>query len=344
MIRIAHLLDDMAMGGVTRSLTLFDDPRLASRTVSTVIPMKRRMQDAPVLDADLIVSHVPPCWSRLPYLAMLRRRNRHARIVHVEHSYTREFERRHVASEARFRLLLRLASGLVDEVVAVSHGQCAWLREVGINAAKLSIIRPWSGRFELGQISDKTGHCGPLRLLAYGRLSEEKNFGDLIKAVGAFRPTEVELTLFGSGPLQVEFGELSAEFPNVFLHPACSDPSPWLAQCDAVVLPSLREAFGLVATEARMAGRAILVADVDGLPEQADAGGGMVAPMRSCEEIIRAISAFAHRDSCAMGRAARRGVAGQHDEVIHGWMRIVERAEGIRETLSPRKPPIPACT
>ena len=344
MIRIAHLLDDMAMGGVTRSLTLFDDPRLASWTASTVIPMKRKMRDAPVLDADLIVIHVPPCWSRLPYLAMLRRRNRHARIVHVEHSYTREFERRHVASKSRFRLLLRLASCFVDEVVAVSHGQCAWLRETGIDAAKLSTIRPWSGRFELGQISDKTAHCGPLRLLAYGRFSEEKNFGDLIKAVGSFRPAEVELTLFGSGPLQEEFRGLSAEVPNVFVHPACSDPSPWLAQCDAVVLPSLREAFGLVATEARMAGRAILVADVDGLPEQADAGGGMVAPMRSCEEIIRAISALAHRDLGAMGREARRGVANQHDEIIHGWMQIVDRTQAIRERLTPGKLPIPACT
>ena len=92
MIRVVHLLDDFAMGGVTRALSLFEDERILGQAASRVVRMGRGISPAPHLDCDLIVIHVPPCWSRLPYLAALRLRNPHARIVQVEHSYTRAFE------------------------------------------------------------------------------------------------------------------------------------------------------------------------------------------------------------------------------------------------------------
>ncbi len=326
MIRIAHLLDDFAMGGVTRALSLFDDPRMTARSRSVTLRIGKKMQDAPVVDADLIVIHVPPCWSRLAYLIALRKRNPQARIVQVEHSYTRSFERCRVASRRRFRLLLRLAAGLVDEIISVSEGQSRWLVEAGVPAKKISTIHPWSGRFELAHVPDRIAHAGPLRLLAYGRFADEKNFAALIEAVARFNPGDVVLTLFGAGPARDALCDLASTAPHIRIMPACPDPFPWLAQCDAVILPSKYEAFGLVATEARMAGRAILVADVDGLLEQAGAGGGMVAPLGTAEEIATAITAFRKRDLVALGRAARVGVSGQHDTIISNWLAVIERA------------------
>ena len=326
MIRIVHLLDDFAMGGVTRALSLFEDPRMTRVSRSATVAMKRKMRGAPVFDADLIVIHVPPCWSRLPYLAALRQRNPQARIVQVEHSYTRSFEQQHVSSPRRFRLLLRMAAGFVDEVISVSHAQARWLIETGISARKVTTIYPWSGRFELSGVPDRIDHHRPLRLLAYGRFSPEKNYAALIEAVGHFRPDEVELTLFGAGPDGEALKSIARAIPHVGIMPARPDPARWLARCDAVILPSKREAFGLVATEARMAGRAILVAGVDGLPEQAEAGGGMVAELGTAEEIANAVSELISRDLTKMGHAARAGVATQHDEVIRGWKKVIERA------------------
>ncbi|MBY6127760.1 glycosyltransferase [Qipengyuania aquimaris] len=324
MIRIAHLLDDFAMGGVTRSLSLFEDPRIARRAQSALTPMKRNAHHAPALEADLIVIHVPPCWSRLPYLAALRLRNPGARIVQVEHSYTRSFEKLRVGSPKRFRLLLRIASMFVDQVVAVSHGQADWLAEAGVSRTKISTIHPWSGRFELSNIPDLEARDGPLRLLAYGRFSQEKNFAALVKAMKRFGRHNVELTIFGSGPEQQELELLAQAIPNVFIHPACSDPAPWLADCDAVVLPSKHEAFGLVATEARLAGRPILVANCDGLPEQARRGGGVVATLDKPRDIAFAISHLLKRNLPAMGKAARIGVSSQHDAIIEGWLDVIE--------------------
>lgn len=324
MIRIVHLLDDFAMGGVTRALSLFDDPRMTGMARSATLPMRRKISEAPALDADLIVIHVPPCWSRLPYLAALRKRNPGARIIHVEHSYTRCFEQLRVGSPKRFRLLLRIAAGFVDKVVAVSHAQARWLVEAGIPARKVTTIHPWSGRFDLTRVPDRVAHLGPVRLLAYGRFSDEKNYAALIEAVGYFRPDEVELTLFGGGPEEQALKSLAYAMPHISILPPCPDPASQLGRCDAVIMPSRHESFGLVATEARMAGRAILVADVDGLPEQARAGGGLVAQLGTAEEIASAIRDLIGRDLGALGRAARAGVSAQHDQIIQGWRTVVE--------------------
>ena len=105
MIRTIHLLDDFAMGGVTRALTMFTQPAIASIASAQIMPMGRDPRDAAPLRADVIICHVPPCWSRLPYLAMLRLHNPKARMIHVEHSYTKAFEEHRVSAPRRFRLL-----------------------------------------------------------------------------------------------------------------------------------------------------------------------------------------------------------------------------------------------
>lgn len=326
MIRIAHLLDDFAMGGVTRALSLFDDPRMAHMARSSVVSMPEKGCYAPTLDADLIVIHAPPSWGRLPYLTALRWSNPQARIVQIQHSYTRAFERLHVSSSARFRLMLCAASKLVDEVIAVSKAQSKWLAETGVPDSRISVIHPWSGRFGLSFVPNHIACDGPLRLLAYGRFSPEKNYDALIKAVGTFSPDEVRLTLFGDGPEKEALSSLARGIAHVTIHPTSATPSRWLKECDAVVLPSHSEAFGLVATEARMAGRAVLVADVDGLPEQARAGGGMVAALTTPTQIAHAIRSLMERDLTAMGQAARAGVAHQHDEILSGWHGLIRRA------------------
>ncbi|QYJ06867.1 glycosyltransferase family 4 protein [Qipengyuania flava] len=326
MIRIAHLLDDFAMGGVTRALSLFDDPRLTALAQSRVIAIGKSPKDACYLDAELIVLHVPPCWSRLPFLAALRVKNPKARIVQVEHSYTRAFECERVGSRLRFRSMLRIASRLVDEVIAVSRNQADWLREVGIDAAKLRTINPWCGREELFSVQPLRAQGGPVQLLCYGRFSPEKNVAALIEAVGRFNPGRVALTVIGSGPEQDRLETAARRCTNVRVLGATSDPMPWLEHCDAVVIPSIYEAFGLVATEARMAGRPILVAEVDGLSDQAAGGAGLALPMREPIQIEAGIHDLLRRDLGAMGTAGRLSVAPQHDEIISGWRGVIRRA------------------
>ncbi len=326
MIRMVHLLDDFGMGGVTRALSLFDDPRIEKMAHSRIVRMGRRPGEAVRFDADIIVIHVPPCWSRLPYLVSLRLRNPGARIVQVEHSYTRSFEKDRVASIVRFRALLMAAARLVDEIVAVSEAQKDWLIEVGISRDKLTTINPWCGREELFSVPDLQPRRGPLQLLAYGRLAQEKNFAALVQAMGCFRADEVKLTLFGAGPEEDRLIALAQDLDNVRMLPPTNDLVPRLAACDAVIVPSRYEAFGLVATEARMAGRPLLVADIDGLTAQAKGGAGFAASTHDVADIACGIVRLMHADLPAMGRAARTGVGRQHDDIIAGWQAVIRRA------------------
>lgn len=335
MITVAHILDDFAMGGVTRALTLFDHPALASRGISKVVAVGPNARLAPSIKADLIVDHMALSWKRLAFLVSLRARNPRARIIHVEHSYTRSFEETQVASRGRFRRMIRLAALMVDEFVCVSDAQREWLtEEVGAPAHKLQVIYPWSGRFELDVVPDSAPRYDrPLRLLAYGRYTELKNFEALITAMREFTPFEVELTIFGDGPDRDILAKLAMPLANVSLDGPANDISRYLAACDAVIVPSCNEAFGLVATEARLAGRAIIVADVDGLPEQVGTAG-IAAPMKTAPEIATTIRWALRAPVSDMGKAGREEVADQHDEIIARWIAEFERAGKGNRLLS----------
>ncbi len=320
MKRVVHLLDDFAMGGVTRALGVFEEAELRLLAHSEIKPVDQGDVIAPALDADIIVTHFPVSWRRLAWFGSLRVRNRRARIVYVEHSYTSSFESHNVGSQRRFRALLRGLVRLVDDVVCVSQGQREWFLEASsIAPDRCRVIYPWSGRDELLQVpplADRDA-ARPLRLAAYGRYSEVKNFAALIEAAGA-RPELCTLRIGGSGPLEEDLQQRAARYPNVALVGRVDDVTDFLTEADAVVVPSLWEAYGLVATEARLAARAILVADVDGLPEQVGSAG-LYAPMGDAKAIAQAIDRFAAMPLPKMGAAGRNDVLDMRSTVISGW-------------------------
>ena len=132
--------------------------------------------------------------------------------------------------------------------------------------------------------------------------------------------------MFGDGPEREKLEGLAADLPHVEVHGPCPDPARYLTQCDAVIIPSRYEAFGLVATEARMAARPVIVANVDGLPEQVGAGGS-IAPLGTATEIAKAIRWAARTNLAPLGHAARRGVKAQPANIIRGWSQLISEVE-----------------
>lgn len=326
MIEVAHLLDDFGMGGVTRALTLFEGPALRRLARSKVVPVDPKAKLAPLMPADLIVDHMALSWKRLPFLISLRARHPRAHIVHVEHSYTRAFEQLNVQSKARFRAMLKIASLLVDEIVCVSNAQRDWLaHDVGIAWGKLRVIHPWTDRHELFAVPvARRENAQPVRLLAYGRYAPVKNFAQLIEAMRRVSPDTAELILFGDGPDDAELKASAADLQHVEVLGPSNSPADFLARCDAVVVPSRYEAFGLVATEARMAGRAILVADVDGLPEQVGEAG-LTKRMDTPDTIANAIHTFVQTDLAIMGAAGRGAAKSQLNAIIARWVELISK-------------------
>jgi len=135
---------------------------------------------------------------------------------------------------------------------------------------------------------------------------------------------QATLHLAGLGP---DFSELQAAaegLPHVSVGGPIDGPAEFLAGVDAVVIPSRWEAFGLVAAEARAAGRPVLAARTDGLVEQVSPGCGLLFAPEDPAALALAIRSLALRDLEAMVVAARRSVAGALTTTIAQWTVLLD--------------------
>ncbi|SFE00980.1 glycosyltransferase family 4 protein [Roseivivax sediminis] len=276
MIRIAHLVDDTNPGGVTRYLDfLSTDPRFGF-AAHEVIAVEKNRAGAVQTDAHIIVSHLAVSWRGLPGLMALRARHAGTPLVHVEHSYSEGFVARNVNARRRFGTLLSAAYAMFDRIVAVSQTQGEWLVRRGlVSDEALAVIPPC---VDLSAFRALPAPDGPVRTVAaLGRFHAQKGFDLLIRAMRASSRQDLRLVLIGDGPDRDALVALADGDPRISFAPFAADPAAALAQADAVAMPSRWEPFGLVALEARAAGRPVLVANVDGLTDQARDGAIAVA-------------------------------------------------------------------
>ncbi|MEQ8877096.1 MAG: glycosyltransferase [Phycisphaerales bacterium] len=265
--KIVHLVDDTTAGGVMRMLDhLMSQSGLAHQNLRK---LTRGSLSSGRIDADVIVSHLTISWRGLPGLIALRAMNPAARIIHVEHSYTRAFTALNVARKARFFALLRVAYSLFDRVVAVSRAQAAWLEERRlVNPEALAVIPPDVPLEPLTALPRPTGT--PRVIGAIGRLERQKGFDVLIEGFRLSPQRDARLLIFGEGSERAHLETLAAGDARIEFHGHAKDPAAAYRQVDIVAMPSRWEAFGLVAKEARAAGRPVIHSSVDGLADQID--------------------------------------------------------------------------
>lgn len=324
-IRLVNLLDDFGLGGVQKGLSIFESPAIKAVADCSTCAIAPDAIIAPALDADIIVTHFPPNWQRLAFLVSLRLRNPKARLIHVEHSYTGEWEAAYVPHKARFRLMLTLAFSRVDHVVAVSQGQAQWLAEAARLAPdRLTVIHPYSVQGGLALVPDvERPSIGPLNIGAYGRFHDQKGFDTLIRAFRLIGPhAGIELLLGGFGPDDAMLRSLAGDAPHIRFFGRIDDVASFLGRCQAIAVPSRFEAFGQVANEAREAGRPILVSPVGGLPEQVGEAG-VIADCATPESLAAAIRHFCTLNLARMGQAGRDATRGCGAVRASQWAELI---------------------
>lgn len=263
--RVLHLIDDTTAGGVTRVVDhIVTSPKLAQDADHRLLVVDGKRGGLRHKDADVIVSHLSVNWRNLPRVAALRLCNPHARLIHIEHSYTESFVHLNVHHKRRFNLLLRLAYGLYDRVAAVSHAQGVWLRRTGtVPARKLKIIRSF---VDLSAFEALAPAAGPIRVIgAIGRLEPQKGFDALIREFRSADRPDLELHIYGTGSEEAKLRALAGSDPRIKLKGFVTDPVSAMENVDAIVMPSRWEAYGLVAIEALAARRPLFVSGLDGL-------------------------------------------------------------------------------
>ncbi len=330
-MQIVHLLDDVALGGVTKNLELFQHPAFGRRFETVVEEAHPVWSIAPQFpDAGVIVVHFSMSWNTLPFMYSLASRNSSAQLILVHHSYSREWEQLQVPDPTRFRSMLKLAHKIFDRVICVSNEQALWLTEAtGLEFPKRQVIYPWSKMNNLVNITrPHFSRHDPITIGAYGRFVREKGFDRMIEAVNKLGiQNDIKLNIGGFGPEEAELRRLAAGNANISFYGTVTDIDHYLDQCDIIAVPSRFEAYGLVATEARCAARPILVSNVGGLPEQIGEAGISV-DFDDMEAIGRTLRNIRHLPLVNMSVAAREDCLRVTEQRVADWLEVFEALLG----------------
>ncbi|UBF27174.1 glycosyltransferase family 4 protein [Kovacikia minuta CCNUW1] len=188
--------------------------------------------------------------------------------------------------------------GLADRVIAVSQAVADSLAKRGIPSAKLRVIRNGT----LGSPRSHPSH--PLPVVALQRpaittvagMYQRKGIAELIAAFAKIAPNfpQAQLYLVGNGPDKAQFEALANQTDvadRIHFEGFQPQPQRYLQATDIFVLASHREPFGLVLSEARESGCAIIASDVDGIPEALDGGrAGVLVPPANVDALAETIA------------------------------------------------------
>jgi len=185
----------------------------------------------------------------------------------------------HLARHALIRPLARAVLRRAARVLAVS-------RALATEAESVLRLAPGTvglGRMPVIVLEDLENKAAPapapppLRLFAAGRLSPEKGFDVLMAAVGELG-RDVVVEVAGDGPERAALRAAApatvrflGEVPRAEVHAR-------MAAAHAVVVPSRREALGIVAAEALALGVPVVASRVGGLAELVRDGDGLLVP------------------------------------------------------------------
>lgn len=214
-------------------------------------------------------------------------------LVMTEHST--DNKRRHLNF---LRPLEKFIYKKYDSVISISddtqENLCRWLGTEGDN--KYIVIENGIDveAFRSAEPLEKKDVCvnyedGDILLLTVGSFTPQKNHVKLLEAI-ALLPENYKLLLCGEGPLaseiQAKIDELNLTQRVIFLG-FRKDVARIMHTADILVIPSIREGFGLIAAEGMACGIAIAASEVPGLSEVVGDAGVKFDPVDNNEMSIR---------------------------------------------------------
>ncbi|MFN4954341.1 MAG: glycosyltransferase family 4 protein [Aphanizomenon sp.] len=223
-------------------------------------------------------------------LAGIFRKNREYHLVSTVHN---EFQ--HSA----------VLMGLADQVIAVSNAVANSMIRRGIPAQKLRVVSNGtlrSPRHKKLQDYQPVEMPHPSITTVAGMYTR-KGIYELIEAfkIVATDFPQAHLYLVGDGPDRQMFEDM-VENPafsdgcnglrqRIHFEGFQSEPQRYMLATDIFVLASHCESFGLVLTEARETGCAIVASDVDGIPETLDHGqAGILVPPKDIQTLAKTLT------------------------------------------------------
>jgi glycosyltransferase involved in cell wall biosynthesis len=201
---------------------------------------------------------------------------------YLKRKLTRNVEIVITVSEANNRAMENIFPALADRTITIHNGiDVTWFESQLLSFSEGKIKEFREKTFGVGGGSSSSEKV----ILSVAELHERKGLKHLIKAMPAILEgckEGAKLVLVGTGPAQADLEELAVKegiIDNVLFLGFKKDVPHLMAASDIFVLPSEKEAFGLVLLEAAIAGLPIVASNVGGIPEVIEDGvNGILVP------------------------------------------------------------------
>ncbi|MBX3703171.1 MAG: glycosyltransferase family 4 protein [Steroidobacteraceae bacterium] len=240
-----------------------------------------------------------------------RRRRPHLKLVSTAHGW--------IANELRGQvktLLDRILLRRFDRVIFVSQATRRRVPHWWVPDARAQVIHNALMLESYGQAARQTPRRPPVpgrpvRLLSVGRLSKEKGFDLLLRAVAELVRDcpRIDLTIAGTGPEEAALRGLGAELSltdRVRYAGYVTDMPALYAECDLVVQSSLTEGLPNVMLETAYLGLPVVATDVGGTREVIEHGvNGWLVRAGSAAALAAGIRRYLDDPAASIAMAAR---------------------------------------
>ncbi|WP_394127421.1 glycosyltransferase [Vibrio hepatarius] len=241
----------------------------------------------------------------------------------------------------KFRVLLYRATDRLASIntVVSEYAQRAFIESGAMTEERLVVVRNGidTDRFKFRDNARQKFRdelkiaSNDIFLLAVGRLEDEKNYPELIRAFELVSQQEefsrkLKLFIVGQGTMSEGLKNLVDERhlnDKIFFVGAKKDVENWFSASDVFVLPSLYEGFGLVALEALASERMVVTTNNIGVKGDIELFGE-VAPSAYALEIADKIRVAIQRLHDFNGAEARRYIIDKYSiqSVSTQWLEI----------------------
>ncbi|MFC4656867.1 glycosyltransferase [Rheinheimera marina] len=202
------------------------------------------------------------------------------------------------------RVLTRLMKWLypkADKVIAVSEGVADSVAEaIALPRSSIEVVyNPVVGDSLLSKVAQDVSHeffqRQGAKLVAVGRLTEQKDFSNLLSAFASVHTkTGAQLAILGEGPLRpvLEAQRQTLGLNDAVLMPGFVDnPYAWMAKADLFVLSSAWEGLPTVLIEAMACGTRVVSTDCPSGPAEILENGrwGALVPVADAKALSNAI-------------------------------------------------------
>lgn len=211
-------------------------------------------------------------------------------------------------------LYKKISLNFADKIIAVSSSNTELLKELyPAQSTKISTIhngiethlKPIS-EIDLQKIRKNVFQAGPETkvIISVGTLHTRKGFKYLISAYKKVlqKNPNSKLIIVGEGPERENLEKLIKNLSlgkRIMLLGQRSDVSELLQAANLFVLPSIKEAFGLVILESWRAGLPVIASAVGGIPEIITENSGIMIEAGNKNELIKAINKVLSNDKLA---------------------------------------------